>query len=105
MTTRKARLVSSRLCSKGFERNDDADHCQLILYVDGIKTRIRTKISHGEHDIGDSLILKMARQLKLDKHDFLELVDCNLSGEAYLRMMMDKGEVESAQNHADNKKE
>ncbi|MFT0899509.1 hypothetical protein [Candidatus Methanoprimaticola sp. MG2] len=73
--------------------------------MDGIKTRIRTKISHGEREIGDPLILKMARQLKLDKREFLELVDCNLSGNAYLQMMMDKGEVESAQNHTDGKRE
>ena len=47
----------------------------------------------------------MAKQLKLDKYNFLELVDCSLSGDACLQMMkMDKGEVESAQNHTDRKK-
>lgn len=94
MTTRKTRDVSSRLCSKGFVRNDDADHCQYFLYVNGSKTRIRTKISHGEREIGDALITRMAKQLRLSKHDFLDLVDCRLDGDTYLRMMKDAGEME-----------
>ena len=93
MTTRKTKDVSSRLCAKGFVRKDDADHCQYFLYVDGFKTRIRTKMSHGEREIGDALILKMAKQLKLSKIDFLDLVDCRLDGETYVQKMKDAGEI------------
>lgn len=95
MTTRKARDVSSKLCSNGFHMNKKADHCQYFLYVNGLRTRIRTKISHGENEIDDHLIQKMAAQLKLDKADFLRLVDCTMSEEEYRGLMISKGFVEA----------
>lgn len=94
MTTRKVKEVSSRLCGKGFVKNDRSDHCRFLLYVDGRKTRIRTMISHGEREIGEELIHRMAAQLKLSKDEFLDLVDCRLDGEEYAGMLMEKGLVE-----------
>lgn len=35
-----------------------------------------TKISHGETEIGDGLIMAMSRQLKLSKSQFQDLVNC-----------------------------
>lgn len=94
MTTRKARDISSKLCSKGFHMNRKADHCQYFLYVNGVRTRICNKISHGENEIGDFLIQKMAAQLKLDKADFLRLVDCAMSEERYRSLMISQGFIE-----------
>lgn len=94
MTTRKVKEVSSRLCGKGFVKNDRSDHCRFLLYVDGRKTRIRTMISHGEREIGEELIHRMAAQLKLSKDEFLDLVDCRLDGDGYLRLMRERGFVD-----------
>lgn len=99
MTTCKTKDVSAKLRKKGFVRNDDADHCQYFLYADGVKTKIRTKMSHGEREIGDALIQKMSKQLKLDKREFLDLVECRLDGETYLQMMRERGEVGSQKNN------
>lgn len=93
MTTRKVKEVSSRLCGKGFVKDDRSDHCRFFLYVDGRKTRIRTMISHGEREIGEELIHRMASQLKLSKDEFLDLVDCRLDGDGYLRLMRERGFV------------
>ena len=46
-----------------------------------------TKISHGEMEIGDPLIAKMARQLHISKADFVDLVSCKIDGEQYLSMV------------------
>src|SRR5205823_4623038 len=54
------------------------------LWVDGKKTRIYTKVSHGEKEIPDNLLGAMARQLNLNKKQFLELVDCPLTREIYV---------------------
>lgn len=94
MTTRKVKEVSSRLCGKGFVKNDRSDHCRFLLYVDGRKTRIRTMISHGEREIGEELIHRMAAQLKLSKDEFLDLVDCRLDGDGYLWLMRERGFVD-----------
>lgn len=74
--------------------NRKADHCQYFLYVNGVRTRICNKISHGENGIGDFLIQKMAAQLKLDKADFLRLVDCAMSEEGYRSLMISQGFIE-----------
>jgi len=58
-----------------------------LLYeeLDGRRTDIRTRVSHqsGGGDIGDNLLSAMARQVRLSRRDFEQLVDCPLSREAY----------------------
>lgn len=85
----RVREIDASLCKKGFERNDKSDHIRYILYVDGLKTGIMTKISHGENEIGDGLITAMSRQLKLSKNQFQDLVKCPLSKEAYKQILQD----------------
>lgn len=75
---RPARDVMSSLLSKGFVLREN-DHAFLHLYVDGKKTAIFTKISHGEKEIGDNLLSLMARQVKLSSKQFRNLVDCPMS--------------------------
>jgi hypothetical protein len=83
MTSLKPRVVTEGLKKKGF-RLSEGDHRYFILYVDGKKTSIWTKVSHGSKEINDSLIHMMSAQLKLDKKQFHDLIDCPLSREAYL---------------------
>ncbi len=52
---------------------------------------IFTIISHNLKEYSDSLLGKMARQLKLEKSDFVELVECTLSKEMYYNILRKKG--------------
>lgn len=81
-----ARDVASGLRQKGFLPRE-GDHTFYHLYVDGKKTPIYTKISHNEREIGDRLIGMMARQVGLSKRDFLDLIDCPLTADDYLKLL------------------
>ena len=87
-----ARDVIAGLERKGF-RGKENDHTFLHLWVNGKKTAIYTKVSHGEKEIGDKLLGMMARQVKLPRRQFLELVDCPLKTEEYVRILRRDGHV------------
>ena len=87
MTLRKVREVSSNMCKKGFQKKE-TDHTKFHLYVDGKRTGIYTKISHGEVEIHEPLIKHMARQLRLSKSQFLAFVDCSIDGDMYLSILV-----------------
>jgi predicted RNA binding protein YcfA (HicA-like mRNA interferase family) len=78
---RPAREVMASLEKKGFTKKEN-DHTFFHLWVDGKKTTVYTKVSHGEKEIHDNLLGAMARQLRLSKKQFLELVDCPLTFDA-----------------------
>ena len=96
--TVKTKDIHRSLCKKGFECKRDADHVQYILYINGLKTRVRTKMSHGENEISDDLILKMSRQVKLSKPKFMDLINCPLSKDEYRRILEESNEVDVTQN-------
>jgi len=78
------------LKKKGFY-DAPGDHMFLEYFYEG-KLVLATKISHGaSHDLNDHLIGKMANQCKLDKKDFVDLANCPLSAEEYLKKLIDKG--------------
>src|SRR5579871_2178995 len=89
-----ARQVGNGLQRKGFTSRQ-GDHTYFHFCVNGKKTKIYTKISHGENEIGDRLLGMMARQLRLSKRDFLELVDCPLSLDEYQRVLRQGGHIEA----------
>lgn len=85
--------VENSLRQKGFAEQDSHHHFFVYTRQDGRITSIRTKTSHTPkmRDIGDDLIGQMARQTCLDRRQFLELVDCPLSREAYEALLIEKG--------------
>ena len=83
---KKVRDIISGLGRKGF-RSQENDHTFLHLWVAGRKTPVWTKISHGEKEIGDRLLAVMARQLRITRQEFNNLVDCPLSEAAYVQML------------------
>jgi len=87
-----AKKVLAGLEKKGFLRKDN-DHRFLHLWVDRRKTSIYTKISHGEKEIGDNLLGMMARQLKLNRRQFADLVDCPMTLPEYIQVLRDGGHV------------
>jgi len=89
---RPARDVMAGLAKKGFSKKEN-DHTFLHLWVDDKKTRVYTKVSHGEKEIPDNLLGAMARQLNLNKKQFLDLVDCPLTLDAYVTTLRAAGIV------------
>lgn len=92
MSSRATKKIQGALERKGFAPNG-SDHKVLRLYVNGKKTRIRTHLSHGLHEYGDNLLAIVARQLKLRRKQLDDLIDCPLSGEAYVNLLISSGEV------------
>lgn len=89
---KKARDVIAGLTQKGFQAKEN-DHTFLHLFVDGRKTAVYTKVSHGEKEIGDKLLGLMARQIRLSRREFLDLIECPLSHDAYIVLLRNKGVV------------
>ena len=90
MTTLKVREIINSLGKKGFA-SSHGDHTHLIFYCNGKKTSIRTEVSYGAKEIGDSLINAMSQQIKLEKKQFVELVSCPFTEEDYLKELATKG--------------
>ena len=86
-STRKGRDIDASLRKKGFSRDVSGDH--VYYYFGG--TRVKTKMSHGmmSSSLSVELISDMARQLRLTKRQFLDLIDCPLD-EAGYRAILEK---------------
>lgn len=80
---RNKQKVEHALLKKGFEQDDTHHHFFLYRTAQGLLTAIRTRTSHSGKDLDDHLLGAMARQCRLDKKRFLDLVDCPLSREQY----------------------
>jgi hypothetical protein len=87
--------VESSLSKKGFVKEPGKDHRYFRLLHEGKETGIYTKTSHGTgyKVLGDGLVSSMAKQLKLQTKEFVELVDCSLSHADYLALLSKKGEL------------
>ena len=93
MSVRKTREIRSGLTSKGFVQSE-CDHSHLILYIDGKKTKIRTKVSHGSksRDCGDYLLSIIKKQLRLHtKKQLLDLIDCPMTEHDYINILRANG--------------
>jgi hypothetical protein len=87
--------VESSLARKGFTEEAGKDHRYFRLLHQGKDTGIYTKTSRGTgyKALGDGLVSSMAKQLKLQTKEFVQLVDCSLSAEDYLALLAKKGEL------------
>ncbi len=86
MASLKVRDIEKSLLKKGFQKltKKNPDHIYYGYFTqNNRKSGIFTKISHGETDIGDTLINKMAMQLKINNKDFRALVECSLTQSGY----------------------
>lgn len=82
---RRKQDVEQALTRKGFKLKEGDHHYFVYYSLDGLKTSVFTKTSHSPkmREISDNLLAQMARQCKVSKHDFLNLVDCPLTRESY----------------------
>ena len=89
MSTRPTRDIQTNLEQKGFKQ-DSTHHQMYWLYIGERKTSIRTRISHSEREYGDNLLGQMAKQVRLPKKKFLELIDCSLVKNDYFALLEDR---------------
>lgn len=77
---RKHRDIRSGLKAKGFTEDKQRRHI-ILVYEDlkGRTTTAWTLLSHSTDEISDGLVGRMARQIGLNRKDFLRLIDCPMS--------------------------
>ncbi len=85
--------VESGLKSKGFRQTEGDHHFFIYFTAAGLKTPVKTKTSHGMREIPDNLLALMAKQCRLPKGAFLNLVDCPLARAEYERILQGAGEI------------
>ena len=92
MSPRRTRDLAAALLRKGFGR-DNTHHEMYWLYVGGKRTSVRTRISHGAREYGDSLLGQMARQLGLTRSEYDDLIECPMGGTEYVRLLTERGRI------------
>lgn len=91
MASLKTKKIMSALLQKGF-RQSNTHHMVFWLYDGERQTSVKTRVSHGKSEYDDSLLAQMRKQLGLDtKKQLLDLVECPLSYEDYLKLLEQKG--------------
>ena len=81
--TRKQSAVEASLLRKGFRQEETHPHFSVYYTLAGLKSRLRTRTSHGGRDLDEYLLHQMAKQCGLAKRDFIDLVDCPLDQAGY----------------------
>jgi predicted RNA binding protein YcfA (HicA-like mRNA interferase family) len=87
-----ARKVIRSLEDKGFKRRHGGD-VFFHLYVEGHKTPIFTKVSHGEKEIHDRLLGAMARQLRLTRRELDDLVECPMTHGDFVQLLKEASHI------------
>jgi hypothetical protein len=88
----KTRKIYSSLKSKGFEPTE-GDHTFYWFFLEGLKTHIKTKISHGTNEYGGHLLSVMRKQLKLKSAlELKDLINCPMSQERYIELLKERDE-------------
>jgi predicted RNA binding protein YcfA (HicA-like mRNA interferase family) len=92
---RQKRDIEAALTAKGFLLAAGDHRFYVYFTLAGKKTRARTKTSHTPKmkDVPDNLLSEMAKQCKLTKPQFLDLVDCPLSRQDYEAALAARGEL------------
>lgn len=93
MPIKKKRDIEAGLLNKGF-RKVETDHSVFIYHTqENLKSRVRTKTSHGSNnqDISAHLFSAMATQCRLTSKQFKDLIECPLSREDYESILQENG--------------
>ncbi len=87
----KVRDVESSLEKKGFRLKNKGHRFYFYYRTDGDKTHIYTMTSHGHKEVSPPIFSQMAKQCKLTKKQFTDLIDCPLGQEAYENILREQG--------------
>jgi hypothetical protein len=96
VTPGKRRDIVSALREKGFrEQTRGRDHDYFFFEHEGLLEPVATKLSRGTgyREIGDGLIAKICRQLRLSRAEFDQLVACPLDRRGYEEILRTKGVI------------
>lgn len=97
-----ATQTKQSLLKKGF-KIDNTHHHYYIYYYDG-KIVARTKLSHNDQEVNDSLISKMRKQCQISKNDFINLINCPLDEKGYIEILKKQGTIQEKKNDQAQKK-
>jgi hypothetical protein len=89
------RDVEASLVRKGFVKSE-GDHSFFTYHsVEGGKTSVWTKTSHGtgHKTLGDKLVSMMGRQCGLTHGQFKLLIECPMSQEKYQSILLETGRI------------
>jgi hypothetical protein len=86
VTTCPVKRLRLALLSKGFQE-EKTHHRIFWLVVEGKRTRIRTRLSHGIKEYGTQLLHETARALMLSRQELDRFVRCPMDYEEYLRLI------------------
>ena len=90
----KTRVIENALGQKGFQKKP-GDHNFYYFYINGIRTNIKTKTSHGSgghsgKEVGPYLEKKMRDQLHLTKDQFNSFIECPLKEADLVQIYVDE---------------
>lgn len=102
MPSLKKDMVVRNLTKKGFVQ-DEGDHLFLhYVRLDGKKTAIRTKVSHGsKSDLTTGLVSAMARQCHLTTQQFKQFAECTIDQNQYEQLLTVAGYFSHGSKKAD----
>lgn len=84
----KTSKIAASLLKKGFVQKE-THHSYYFLFVNGKKTSIRTRLSHGSKEYSSGLLSTMKKQLGMETMNELEdFINCPMSGEAYVELLL-----------------
>ena len=86
----KGALANQSLSEKGFKAKEGTKHIFYHYMFEGKKTKIVTFMSRPPGPLGDKLISKMAKQVKLKRNEFIDLVNCPLTKENLLKIYLER---------------
>lgn len=95
---RKANDIRHVLSRKGFSPAE-GDHTFFFLMIDGQKSGIRTKISHGNMEYDERLLSFIARQLYLSNKELTEYLDCTVTYDNYIDILESKSIIKRKGNN------
>ena len=82
------------LKKKGFEP-DKTHHEMFWYYLDGKKTSVRTRTSHGEKEFDDGLMSERRKQIGLsNKRQMIDFIECPLSSEELKQILIDSKRIQ-----------
>ena len=82
MSILKANKTISNLLKKGFIKYENDHHFFEFWYNGNLV--LKTKTSHNNQDIGDTLISTMCKQCKVSKEFFIKFARCEKSKDDYV---------------------
>lgn len=89
----KGRKAHHSFLKKGFRDERGRKDIFYYFYYKGKKSHIFTKMSHNPGDLDEWHITQMAKQVKLKKNQFIDLIDCPLIEEDLIKIYLELGEL------------